>query len=240
MYDFSYNRLLAELNRRVLDPIVQWTEEIWASQRKVHCCRTPELAAQIASGEVILEFTVPRKFWRKLQPKEKFFTYIFARLLEVKYEGELPTWLVQEWHDKILEYASKDLQGSEIYEFVSLTSRQEFIVWFLEYIYCSSNRVMLTSIVFNSRKRHWCKGVELTFLGFLLEKLQVQQLLRRPPEACRTQFRKGHRDHGSMGSEVSRTIRQQSQTGEWEELVALEEKKRLDHFLFLSGAFGIQ
>jgi len=238
VYSFSYNPQLREIDSKVLELIPEQLENNWSAESKVHCRLTPEKSQLLCEGKVTMEFVVKKRNFARLSGKEKLYTYFIARLLEKKFEGETLTYLTQEWIDQIKELSNQYLKFNEFFSVIHQMTNNELILFLLDYLYVPGRQREFFSILLGRNKDKEGRNIPnlLEKLDKLLLHFEPIFVTLRSPK--RKQFRKGHRDHNSLGSEISRTIREQSQSPEWD-LVCEEERKQEDVYLnFLRGFTG--
>lgn len=214
-----------------ISPIVQHCTEAykktWSAENRVHySSRIASIIDTGSSKDIII--TVKPSFVKDFSAKEKLFIYEVLRLASIEYPE--------------IKYILDDLQNllkkrgyqNERYFYLnSLTDNQ-----FSYEIDClvdpgsTYRRIYYRKLSCNfGRKQLSLEEVfnEYFFTDFI-------ELNR--PRAKRKQRHKGYRDHGSLGSEFSKTLKQQA--GDWS-IIEKEEQRRkqADDFLsFLSGLSG--
>lgn len=236
MYSFSYNPQLREIDSKVLELIPEQLEKNWSAESKVHCRLTPGKSQLLQEGKVTMEFVVKKRNFARLSGKEKLYTYFIARLLEKKYEDETLPYLTQLWIEQIKELSNNYLKFNEFFSVIQRTTNNEFILFILDYLYDPGKQREFFSILLGRNKDN--EGRNITNLLEKLDKflLHIEPIFVTLRSPKRKQFRKGHRDHNSLGSEISKTIREQSQSPEWD-LACEEERKQEDVYLDLLRGF---
>jgi hypothetical protein len=71
-----------------------------------------------------------------------------------------------------------------------------------------------------------CNGKQLTLKEYI-ESFQIVYTIRRKRKPKRNIRRRGYKDHGSLGSEYSHTLKDQANSEEFQELVRREVKENL-------------
>lgn len=218
--DFLFNKI-------GFDPIA--LEKTWSSELKVRYS-SREVQARLAEHRQV-EFRVRSKTIQNLSSKEKLNFYILARLLSISCGKTYSAFFLD--FNQLL----KKLGFSNNPKYYYLEHlRDSFFLWEIEvYLWNErTNRNFHRQINQISKKYNGKRFLEY-FKSVLLETTFVVLPSIRPRKLVR---HKGYRDHGALGSEYSRTLREQTQSDEWKKITRAKEKEsqdRLELTLALAG-----
>lgn len=199
----------------------------WSPELQAHDTLTPEMLNLIAAGERIETFEVDQRALKNLETKEKITLWIYLNLIR---SLDLPLQDISVyWLDSLISKLKTLLTGSDLVSTISLLSRQRFILWFEEFITSENNRRIFFQNLYG---KNWNrKGLSLFDL-LLSGKLFLHHRIKTPSTPKKKQFRKGYRDHGSLGSEIAR-IRQEEEKDIWIQDSLQRKKKEQEDLLRL-------
>lgn len=167
---------------------------------------------------------------KKLSSKEKLFIYILLRLLSLDRPDNFKTsfFLFDEYLEKI-----NFLENDEYFYYKHITDNQFLYIFDvkLDKKHCFNN----TCRILYSKLGNTIQGkysLESIFLQFLLPRPFVT-LKTKPKRLIR---HKGYRDHGSLGTELSRTLKDQSSDYTFREREEELERERQEIESFLEGS----
>lgn len=213
----------------ILDTAVSQYEKTWSTENRVHCTsRVEDLAERGLLQNEYFSVAINPELMKKTTGKEKVFIYEIIRSLAIA--------------DQRFGYILFDLQ--ELYRKRGFRSERYFYLQSLTdnmFIYEIDCKVDIN----NSERRYYFRQInghfgrdQLTFSELLSKYLIIlpKEIKKRTP---RKRVRhKGFRDHGSLGSEFSRSLKQQSRDWTLREEEQRRKKKIEDFRNFLWGLGG--
>lgn len=220
-----------EESRKYLLQLLSAVEDNYrSSERQIHDKLTPKQdRTQIRLGNIQIEARIDKRAFNKLLPKQRIVFYFLIRLAE--FEENL-SYVQVEWRDSWKELLEKKLSGSDIV-FTMSNLHGYFLLEYFQSIYSSisKQRIFFSTLVGKNKEKK-----ELS----LLEKLSKDSFAFKfeivvPKKPKKPQFRKGYRDHGSLGSELSRIRREERDDIYLRKSYELEEKAHRDTIAFLEG-----
>lgn len=213
--------------------------------KEVMKTRSAELQAVISSAENLIQsgkleeikFCTKAKIIRQLSPKQKIKIYELLRMLTI--ENNSDNWFSVLFSDVLEFYAKLGIKQNLRYSYLSKLTDAQFSYEFDELFWSNKRRTnyfrVLNSPVMDS-ENHKIYDNLFEVLIALIKSFHVVFIFKDHPK--RKAFRKGYNDHGSLGSEFSKTLKQQSSDWSLNE-EELKRKKQADDFhkllLGLSG-----
>jgi hypothetical protein len=208
--------------------------------------RSAELQAVISSagtrlfsGEIEeVRICTKAKIIRQLSPKKKILLYELVRMLALKHQGK-ENWFGILLADLEAFYAKTGINQNLRYLYLSNLSDNQFCYEMDTRLWGRRSRTnffrLLNEPIVNNQNQVIYKNF-FEVLNAIILGLHVEFTFKNHPK--KKVYRKGYNDHGSLGSEYSRTLRQQSK--DWS-LCQTEQKRKdlinnyLDFFLGLNG-----
>lgn len=212
-------------------PIVQLCTEAyrntWSAENRVRYSSRIETILRTSNDRNIL-ITVNPKLVRDFSGKEKCFIYEVIRLAAVEFP-EIK-YLVEELREL---YKRRGYQNDRYFYLESLSDNQ-----FVYEIDCILTPRFRSRRLYYEKLNGFFGRKQLTFLEIIQQYLFPDIIEINRPKPKKKIRHKGYRDHGSLGSEYSKTLKQQA--GDWTLRLQEERKKKeLDDYLkFLSGFAG--
>jgi len=219
---------LQRFQRRYLILYDQEFEENRLSQVQV---RYSSRVSEFSTGDKDGEITFSRKLMKQIVGREKLNLYIIARLVAIHEES----FLYRACLEFIEQYFREGyFANNERYFYLSSLTDSMFCYEIDSVLWSKSQRRdffrSLGTPLGNSNK----KINIFQFYRLLLESYDLRILPKKRP---RKKVRhKGYRDHGTLGSDISRTNRDQA--GSWQ-LVEKEEEQRKEKDDFLNFLLGL-
>lgn len=187
--------------------------KIWFSQNQVYDKLTPKQKDQISSHSHELEYrSFSVKTLRTLESKEKvtfFFFLQVVRLAKEDFKDEDP--IIRLWVDDICGSLSKICAGSEIISVFSQLTDPEKVLYLQEFFDFQEFRKRIYFSILLGSKKNTGNLEKRSLLQKILDKDSLFPEIRliQLKKARKPQFRKGYRDHGSLGSDLSRIRREE-------------------------------
>lgn len=186
--------------------LFEYLEKNCLAEDQVRDKLTPERISKLASGNLQLEFGVSRKSIQRLSPKERINLAIFLILVEYYFKGETPR-IFDTWKFFIFERLEKYLKNHLTFSVLFELSEANQIVLIEKYLQNPKNsRIFWSSL--SKKKKKEAKFYSL-WDKILLGYLDIKVQLIDPKRARKPQFRKGYRDHGSLGTGLLQIIREE-------------------------------
>lgn len=227
--ELAYCKLTSERSYEELIPYFQDTENQPKNLDEIFELK-PELGnkliSQINSGEKIVSFDFNKKSLRALNQKEKFCLYIFLRYSLNQINDEFQKSQIED----IVNYLKKINSGSEIISVLSELNQNYFNNWIYDYFFEKKNRRIFFSTLIGKQKKQ-LSLLERLLSGQFLVKLKISV----PPKPKKKVFRKGYRDHGSIGSGFSQIRREELKDVFLREAERERIKRTKDSLQFLLG-----
>lgn len=175
-------------------------EKNWSSELEVHY-NSRDYKKYFESGDFEIKFQINPKIMR-LGGTEKLNLYIILRCLTLTE------------HSSFWKFVLLDLE--DLYKQRSFTNNFQYS--YLKSLNDSQFAYEIDSILFNKKsRRDWFRKfnskttIGLTFTEILSsEYLRLNPIFKSKTRPKKLQRHKGYRDHGSLGSEFSKTLKQQS------------------------------
>lgn len=221
----SYSSIFRQLEKFSLALQVE-LERNWSSLELAYCKLTPERLKQINSGERQIFFDFNKKSLRALNQKEKFCLYIFLRFSLNSIDNEFQKSQIED----IVRYLKKINSGSEIISVLSELNQNYFNNWIYDYFFEKKNRRIFFSTFIGKQKKQ-LSLLEKLLSGQFFLKLRISV----PPKPKRREFRKGYRDHGSIGSGYSQVQKEELKDVFLQEAERKRAKRARDTLQFLKG-----
>lgn len=215
-----------------IKPIVQDCTEVyektWSAENRVHYSSRLEqlIDSEVTFKDIIM--TVKPSFVRDFSSEEKLFIYEILRLAAI--ESPQLMYLIEDLQNLLKR---RGYQHERYFYLQSLTDNQFSYEMDCKLDY--SNR---------SRRRYY----RMLNTKFGKKQLSLKEILEQyffcdfielnRPRAKKKIRHKGYRDHGSLGSEFSKTLKQQSCDWSLRELEEERIKRRSDLISFLTGFGG--
>lgn len=232
----TYQNFLNSFLQKVVDPYLRRLEEIRSSENEVRDKITPEQWNQIAQGELLIVPHFSKKVFRRMNSKQKLLVWILLDYARHYREKEF----------RRVRYLTTDLELC-LHEDLRRSEKLSHLLkfdWVLRELWYQEkvlNDETFVRMLFSEWLGHNTNNLgSKNLLEFSLEWLFTRSChLQKPPRARKTQFRKGYRDHGSLGSEFSRTCKEQGRSPEFlqkeRERIEREERIQNDVNDFLAG-----
>lgn len=225
---FDSNLIFAQ---EFIDPIAKFALEAykktWSAENRVrYSSRVEELFDAGVEKDFIM--TVKSNFVRDFSAKEKEFIYEILRGVTIV---EPCLRYILEDLDQLLR--KRGYQNERYFYLSSLTDNQ--------FSYELDTKVLPNT---KSRRTYYRKRSmkfgrkQLTLQEVFLQYFFTDIIELNRPRAKKTQRHKGYRDHGSLGSEFSKTLKQQSCDWSIREYEEQRKKEREDFLAFLSSFAG--
>lgn len=213
-----------------ISKILQAQREDWLSQEQVYYNLAPEVRQKVNLHFLDLTIDCKRKFFKYLNPKEKFNFYLYLRILRTEFEIDSSCLF---WINSSLDILLKELTGSEIVKTISNLEDNYFRVWLEDYFFQKGKKRTFFSCIYGKRKRgnRSISLFELVLEGTFFPKVNLKKIKKPTKE----QFRKGYRDHGSLGSDFARTNKEASWDVWVQEEINRRNKEQEDRLKFLKG-----
>lgn len=208
--------------KQFLIPVVQTCTEVykktWSAENRVHySSRLAEILDFNANKDIII--SVKPSFMKDFGPKEKEFIYEIIRGISIEFPEV--RYLLEDLREL---YRKRGYQNDRYFYLESLTDNQ--------FSYELDTKLLPKT---KSRRIYYRKlsskfgRKQLTFDQILQEYFFTDFIELNRPKAKKVQRHKGYRDHGSLGSEFSKTLKQQS--GDWSIRESEEHKKKKEQDL---------
>lgn len=226
--DFSGWYDLVQFEQRVLSQFDRSFEEVKLSQVQIHYSSRAE---RLFSGQFDSEFIFSQKLLKLVKGSEKVFLYIIARIVKLREESFLYSLFLERLEDF---YKRSNLQANERYFYLSSLSDEMFCYEIDSILWNQKSRRdfyrKINTPIGNYKKE---KVSLIQFYQKLLESFDIKLVPKQTPK--KKVRHKGYRDHGTLGSDISRTNR--NQRGDWE-LVQKEQAKQADKDNLLNFLWG--
>lgn len=214
-----------KLYKTLLDADV---EKIGISELKA--ANSSRVTEKLLSGNYSLEFRTKVKVLGNLTASQKCDLYLLIRILHLKFPENKR---ISYYFLDISEYYKKKMINQSPGYFYLSTLDDIHFKMYIRDILGSKNEIR-----FLSRRIHMKineKGENLLdlLLRYLQEPIQLIFISKHKPKEL--QRHKGYRDHGSLGSEFSRTIRDQARDYTIQERFKEELKRKTDLAQFIEG-----
>lgn len=201
----------------------------WSSQEQVYYKLAPEKWNLVLEHKLELEIDISEKPLRKLDAKEKFNFWLYLRLiklLELEISSEISFWI-----ESTLSSLERLLSGSELLKSILPLPENYFRCWIEDYFFQKKKKRIFFSTLYGTKKI----GEEKLSLyqRILRGDFDVKVRFRSTKKPKKTQFRKGYRDHGSLGSDLSRINREASWDVWFQQRLQQLEQDRKDSLQFL-------
>lgn len=207
--------------------------------------RSAELQAVISSagklllsGEIEeLKFCMKAKIIRQLSPKQKVRIYELLRMLTIESNSE--NWFSVLFTDIQEFYARTGIKQNLRYSYLSKLTDAQFAAEFDEILWSNKRRTNLfrdlNSPVVNSKGQKIYDSLFEVLIA-VIQSFHVSFIFKNKPK--KKVYRKGYNDHGSLGSEFSKTLKQQSSDWSLNEEEQRRKKQVDDFHKFLLGLNG--
>lgn len=182
----------------------------WSSVVQVYDKTSEETWNLIRSGNKELFFEVRRKDILSLDSKQRVdLVLLLIFMKDLATEIEAPVELLGTWDIYLKEKLSPFIYNSEI---ISVLSELEDKRRQLSFIYNYLGQLRHWQTFLNSIKSHNIKkeGTRLSLLEYLERGYCLPTIIvKSTPRPKKPQFHKGYRDHGSLGSDLSRITKEE-------------------------------
>lgn len=227
--DFSGWYDLVQFEQRVLSQFDRSFEEVKLSQVQI---RYSSRIEDLSSGKFDSEFSFNQKMLKSIKGSEKIILYIIARIVKIREESFLYSLFLERLEDF---YKQTNLQTNERYFYLSSLTDEMFCYEIDTILWNQKSRRdfyrKINTPIGNYKKE---KLTLIQFYQKILESFDLKITSKQTPK--RKVRHKGYRDHGTLGSDVSRTNR--DQRGDWE-LVRNEQAKQADKDNLLNFLWGL-
>lgn len=192
--------------------ILHRLEEIWSAEEKVLYTRLGKKdLIKLRTGELLLEQEISKKNLKRLTSKQKISLYILLSFLEYSWEDDPEKFTIfKAWKCFLENLIYPYLHNNEVFSVASQLSRIDRLNFFRKYL--QSEKHWKTFLNGLKNKQRSKKGYTVESLENQLFQglLGIKFILRTPRKPNKPQFHRGYRDHGSLGSEVSRIRKEES------------------------------
>lgn len=227
---FFINKLFVENLDKKFD--FEEIEKTGISQLEVRY-NSREFEEKVSSGNFETEFRISTKKLKYLGSEYKLYTYIILRLLSIRNDNQGYYGIIFEDYCNYLN--KKTFSNNERYFYLSSLEDNMFCYEIDTVLFHQKSRRNFYRILYTRiPQRNNIRLVEL-----IVEIINSGTLLILPKKRPkRLQRHKGYRDHGSLGSEFSKTLKDQSSDWRIREEEEKEKKKQQDFIQFLLGLNG--
>lgn len=202
--------------------------ETWAAEEWVRYNPTGQEAQRLEDATFEFEYRIKTKKFMKLSQRERLFCYKILRIMAIQTQDSLLQYILFD-----IESCKRIFENSDEYFYLSSLSDSQFA-------YEIDTEIMYHGERFYGQyfqKYRISKQQELSIYQIFTEILVPIRIDIRKQKPQRAQRHRGYRDHGSLGSELSRTRKDQSQ--DWSIKEAEEQRKiRKQQFLDLLLGFA--
>lgn len=196
------------------------------SQLGVHYI-SREFEYKLLSGNYDVIFRIDSKKLRNLSTKQELLLYILLRILKQTDETGFLNVVFSDYNEYLIK---KSFFNQPRYFYLQQLNEKQFNYEIDSELWNTKSRRHFYRVV-NQKTKDGKDSIDL--LKEILLSCQFHLISKTRPK--RTQRHKGYRDHGSLGSEFSRSQRQQIQSEEWRKICEREEKRKQDFLEFLRG-----
>lgn len=204
----------------VVDPTLEALKKFSSSERQVYCKITSERSSELASGNSVIELKSSRKNYRKLNSKQKWCLFVLLSFLKYYRKKE-----VSEYYYLLIEleaWIEKDLQNVDYFTVAHKLGETYQCKYLLE-LY--TTKEYMKRYLFSEFLGKNSSQIDQSLLSFLPE-LFARIRYNKLPKAARKVFRKGYRDHGSLGTEFSKTLKEVTLSDEYQEILRKRDEER--------------
>lgn len=207
---------------------VEEIEKSGISELEVRC-RSAEFLTKISTGNYDTEYRIQSKVLKKLSSRQKLEIYILLRILSQEEENSFCRLVFLDYKDYLTKIT---FTNNSKYFYLSYLSEKQFNYEIDTILWNKKSKEKYFSYL-NQKFPNYeyknlfeiLKEILLSFKLFLTEKHRPKKVQRH----------RGYRDHGSLGSDFSRTLKQQSNSEEWKKICEEAEKEKKDYLQFLLG-----
>lgn len=216
-------------NQKILT-LFRELEKNWSSQEQVYYKLAPEKLEAISQGLLLIDTQIRKKPLRQLNSKEKFSLYVYLRIVKENFEYSS---VIQLWLENTLSELEKLQSGSEMIRIISQLDKVHFNIWIHEFFLDKGRRRIFFSSIYGKKKR----GQEEISLyqRILKDEFGLKFIFENPRKPKPKVFRKGYRDHGSLGSDQSKLNKEISWDVWFQQKIKDLEKQRKDTLNFIIG-----
>lgn len=203
-------------------------QKTWSAENRVHYSSRLE---QLINDEVALKdfiMTVKPSFVRDFSSEEKLFIYEVLRLAAV--ESPQLMYLIDDLQNLLKK---RGYQHERYLYLTSLTDNQFSYEMDCKLDYSNPSRRRYYRMLNTKFGKKQLTLKEILEQYFFYDFIELNR-----PRAKKKVRHKGYRDHGSLGSEFSKTLKQQSCDWSLRKLEEERNKKKIDFLSFLSGFGG--
>lgn len=210
---------------------VEEIEKSGISELEVRC-RSAEFLSKISTGNYDVECRIHSKVLKKLSSRQKLEIYILLRILSQDEKNKICRLVFLDYKNYLTKIT---FTNNSKYSYLSYLSENQFNYEIDSILWRKQSKEKYFSYLNQRFSNYENKNVFDILIEILLS-YKIHLIERSRPK--KVQRHRGYRDHGSLGSDFSRTLRQQSQSGEWKEIIEREEREKRDYLQFQLGLAG--
>lgn len=211
---------------------LQRLKENWSSEEEAFAVRQSRDVVSDVDSNTLYDFRIRPEILRQGQ-FPSLLIWETIRAAKIEYQDPLLEYI---YYDVTEFYRSRTLQNNEIFRFLVELPDNLFLYEFDTMILKYPNKVYGT--LFNLYEKTQKQNEERITLQELFQILIPELRVIKKSKPKKTIRRRGYKDHGSLGSEFSKTLKEQSK--DWSIKANEEERirEKNDTFQFLLGLSG--
>lgn len=219
-----------------VEPFYQQMLKNWSAELQgPDSSRVQTLLSRTSDFEI--EYRIKTKKLKKLNIEQQIYFYIFIRMMLIQHPNDaLCSLILEDFTNWFIKIYQKQIL---LFEIIRNYSDNQLIYHMDEILWNQKNkrhlfRILYSKISVNNTEK-W------TLFDYLRSSdcLPLPVLIKKPKPRQKV-WHKGYRDHGSLGSDFSKLLKEQSRTKEYQNIIEQEEKKKQDPIDFLSGFLNVR
>lgn len=226
---FSNDNFLRKRFRKLVKVLLDADiENIGISELKA--ANSSRVTEKLLTGNFDLEFRSNVKLVMKLTASQKADLYLILRMLRMTFKGNKRLAFLEA--DLTEYFKKKCIDQNDRYFYLSHLDDIHFEMYCYDILFNDKDLRFLSRRV-NSTQGEEKNSVLQVLLQYITDEIKLVFISRQKPK--KLQRHKGYRDHGSLGSEYSQTIRQQAEDYSVQEIINEKISREETSRQFLEG-----
>lgn len=199
----------------------QEIEKTWSSELEVRYSSRESLE-KLLTGNFDISIRIPSSILKSLGSKQKLLVYLILRALRIKYDNEYFRYILDDFINLL---DGRSFTNNFKYFYLKNISDDSFCCYFDKYIQENQrtiHRQLYQKVTYQNKK--------LALIDLIVYKIRPEFKIKNKIPPKRLQRHKGYRDHGSLGSDFTKALKDQIDDWSLKEKEVSEEQESILKF----------